>query len=149
VSFDAIVVLGAALAADGGPGPALAERIAAGAEAFHRGLAKIVVMTGALEAQIMCDRAVTLGVPREAILLEPTALTTRTNAVACAALLHPRAIARVAIVTQPYHRRRAVAAFRKVGFDAEAVAFASRRNPPRQRLREIVARAHYRLRGWI
>jgi len=147
VSFDAIVVLGAALAPGGGPGPALAERIAAGAEAFARGLAPVVVMTGALDAQIMCDRAVALGVPREAIRLEPTALTTRTNAVACAQLLSPPK--RVLVVTQPYHRRRAVAAFRKVGFEAEAYEFASRRNSVKQRLREIAARAHYRWRGWI
>lgn len=145
--FDAIIVLGAALAPDGGPGPALAERIAAGADAFARGLAPLVVMTGALEAQIMCERAVALGVPRAAIRLEPTALTTRTNAVACAALLSPPK--RVLVVTQPYHRQRAVAAFRKVGFDAEAFEFASRRNSLKQRLREVVARADYRLRGWI
>src|SRR5262249_46655404 len=146
-SFEAIIVLGAALTPDGRPGPALAERIAAGAEAWKRGLAPIVVMTGALEAAIMRDRAVELGVPREAIWLEPTALTTRTNAVACAALLAASQIRRVLLVTQPYHRRRAVAAFRKVGFDAAPFEFQSRRNPMKQRLREIAARAHYRWRG--
>ena len=149
MSAQAIVVLGAALTPDGRPGPALAERIEAGAQAFREGRAPIVVMTGALEAAIMRERAVELGVPREAIRIEPTALTTRTNAVACAALLQPDGIRRVLFVTQPYHRRRAVGAFRKVGFEAAAYEFASRRNSPRQRLREIVARAHYRLRGWI
>jgi uncharacterized SAM-binding protein YcdF (DUF218 family) len=143
------VVLGAGLTPDGQPGAALAERIAAGADAWRRGLAPIGVRTGALESAIMRDRAVELGVARDAILCEPTALTTRMNAVATAALLLPRNLRRVLIVTQPYHRRRSIAAFRRVGFDASAYQFASTRNPPRQQLREIVARVVYRLRGWI
>ena len=146
---DVIVVLGAALSPDGGLGPALAERVEAGAAAFHRGLAPKMIVTGALEATAMRTRAVELGVPFEAILLEHTALTTRQNALFSSALMRAHGFRRALIVTQPYHMRRAVAAFRKVGVEAEPLRFPSARNSLRQVAREYVALAIYGLRGWL
>jgi uncharacterized SAM-binding protein YcdF (DUF218 family) len=148
MTYDVVVVLGAALGPDGDLGPALAERVLVGVEAWRRGLAPMLIVTGALEAELMKRRAVKLGVPAEQVLLEPTALTTRDNAVRCAAIMRAHGMTRALLITQSYHRARAVAAFRNVGVEAEAYEFVG---PTRLKwhLREWVARAVYRARGWI
>ncbi len=147
-AYDVIVVLGAALGPEGDLGPALAERVLVGVEAWRAGRAPRLLMTGRLEAEKMKARAVKLGVPAERILVETEALTTRQNAIGCAAILRAHGLGRALIVTQAYHRRRAVAAFRRVGVDADGLDFAG---PSRWKwhLREFVARAVYRVRGWI
>jgi len=58
-----------------------------------------------------------LGVPPEAILVEPKALTTRGNAVQVAALLGQQELDRILLVTSALHMRRSMAAFRAVGLD--------------------------------
>ncbi len=97
----------------------------------------------------MKQRAVELGVPSDVILIEHTALTTRENALFSGEILRRQQLLRALIVTQPYHRRRAVAAFRRVGIQAKALKFRSQRDTLRQHGREVVARWVYRLRGWI
>jgi uncharacterized SAM-binding protein YcdF (DUF218 family) len=146
---DVLVVLGAALTPDGRLGPALAERVEAGVSAWKSGLAPRLLMTGAYEASAMRQRAIELGVPAEAILLEHTALTTRENALFSGEILRQNGLRRALLVTQPYHRRRAVAAFRRTGISAEALKFRSQRDTLKQHGREVVARLVYRLRGWI
>jgi uncharacterized SAM-binding protein YcdF (DUF218 family) len=146
---DVIVVLGAALGPDGDLGPALAERVAAGAAAFRAGAAPWMMMTGAREASKMRARAIVLGVPGEQILIEHQALTTRDNATLCAALMRARGLERALVVTQPYHRRRSVASFRRVGVAADALGFSAERETLRGVLREYVALAVYAWRGWI
>jgi uncharacterized SAM-binding protein YcdF (DUF218 family) len=147
---DALVVLGAALTPDRKRlGPALEERVVEGAAAFHRGAAKRMIVTGRLEASLMRERAIELDVPAEAILVEHTALTTRENALFSAELMRRHGLRTALIVTQPYHRLRAVAAFRKVGVEAEALAFVSRRLNARSTVREYGALVAYGLRGWL
>jgi uncharacterized SAM-binding protein YcdF (DUF218 family) len=140
------VILGAALRADGGLGPALAERVEAGVAAWKQGRAPRLIMTGAIEAVAMKRRALELGVPEEAVVVETRALTTRENALFSAEIVGPGA--RVLVVTQAYHRPRAVGAFRRAGLAAEALEFASRSPPPRAHFRELLARAIYKVRGW-
>ena len=124
---DALVVLGAALARDGSLGPALAEQVEAGVAAWKAGRAPLLVMTGALEASAMRARAVELGVPTSGDSGRGHRATTRERRAVLewsAALARP---ARVLIVTQPYHRRRSVAAFRRaVSVAAEALRFSVR-----------------------
>ena len=146
---DVLIVLGAALAPDGRLGPALAERVEAGVSAWKSGLAPRLLMTGAYEASAMKQRAIELGVPAQAILIEHTALTTRENALFSGEILRQNGLRRALIVTQPYHRRRALAAFRRLGIEAEALRFSSKRDSLRQYGREVIARFAYRLRGWI
>ncbi|HTM21030.1 MAG TPA: YdcF family protein [Kofleriaceae bacterium] len=112
---DAAVVLGAPVraGADGGLGPVLEERIAVGVDLVRRGLAPRLVLTGAGEAEAMAARAVALGVPAEAILVEPRARTTEENAARVAELL-PEGAA-VWLVTQPFHMRRAMLWFARAG----------------------------------
>ena len=124
---DAIVILGCALRADGSLSGPLEERVRAGAEAYRSGLAPVVCATGGVplgasvdrpEAHAMRTRLVELGVPETAILIEDASRSTFENASACAALLHPRGIRRVWLVTQPFHSRRAARHFRRAGFAA-------------------------------
>ena len=149
MNADAIVVLGAALGPEGDLGPLLAERVLAGVEAWRAGRAPMLLMTGKFEAERMKQRALKLGVPADRVLLESAALTTRENATGCAAILRTHGMSRALVVTQAFHRARAVAAFRRVGIDAEALAFADMRVRWRTRAREVIARAAYRARGWI
>ena len=78
-----------------------------------------------------------------------TALSTRDNAVFCAEILRAHGLRRALVVTQPYHRRRAVAAFRKAGVDAEALSFDGVRESVRAISREYVALVAYAARGWL
>jgi uncharacterized SAM-binding protein YcdF (DUF218 family) len=146
---EVLIVLGAALAADGRLGPALEERVVAGVAAWRQGLAPRVLMTGRFEAAAMRARALELGVPAEAVLVEHTARSTRENALFSSELLRRHGVRSALIVTQPWHRRRAVSAFRKVGVDARSLPFASTRVGVRQLLRECVALVAYGLRGWL
>ena len=144
-----IVVLGAALGPEGDLGPALAERVLAGVEAWRTGRAPLVLMTGRYEAELMKRRAVKLGVPSARVLVETAALTTRGNATGCATIMRAHGLVRALIVTQAFHRARAVAAFRRAGVAAEPLSFSDAGTPWKTRVRELVARAVYRARGWI
>ena len=146
---DVIVVLGAALGPEGDLGAVLAERVLAGVEAWRARAAPMLLMTGRYEAELMKRRAVKLGVPAERVLVETAALTTRQNATGCAAIMRARGMASALVVTQTFHRARAVAAFRRAGVAAEAWPFVHARTRLGMSLREVVARAAYRARGWI
>ncbi len=122
---DAIVVLGAALRPDGSLSAILEERVAAGVKAWSDGLAPRLCLTGGrspfashdvAEARAMAARARSLGVPDAAIEIEDASGSTFENARRCAALLLPKGIRRVWIVTQPFHLRRAKRHFRRAGF---------------------------------
>ena len=124
-ALDAIVVLGAPLARDGGLSEVLAERVAAAAALWRAGGAPLVIATGGrtqgarrAEAEVMAEALAAAGVPE--VLVEDAALTTRDNARQVAALLAPRGLARVWVVTQPFHARRAVRLFRDAGLTASA-----------------------------
>lgn len=123
---DAIIVLGAALFPDGSLPPPLEERVRAGVAVFQRGLAPKLCMTGGksprashdeTEARAMAAFARELGVPDGALEVEDASGSTWENAHRCAALLFPKGIRRVWIVTQPFHLRRAVRHFRRAGFE--------------------------------
>ena len=122
---DAIVVLGATL----GPGdaltPILAERVAATAALFAAAAAPRIIATGGVtgrahraEADVVTEALVAAGVPRAVITVEDRARTTQDNARFTAALL--AAHARVWLVTQPFHAKRAEYLFRAAGLDARA-----------------------------
>jgi uncharacterized SAM-binding protein YcdF (DUF218 family) len=148
-THDVIVVLGAPLDGDGRPGVALEARLRAGVAAFHDGRAAWLLVTGAGEAGPMCARAVELGVPRAAILVEPTARSTRENALASAVIMRRERMERALVVTQPFHLRRSVRAFRRAGVIADGLAAGGAPVRPSQLAREVVALAAYAVRGWI
>ncbi|MGV9362779.1 YdcF family protein [Amycolatopsis sp. NPDC003731] len=95
------------------------------AELFHAGCFPLVVFTGA-NAPTTVDRfprgeavhyreiALELGVPDEAILVEPEARNTGENIVFTRRLLAGRGIGSVTLVTRPYQQRRAYATAKRL-----------------------------------
>ena len=69
------------------------------------------------EAAVMAEALVACGVPRSAIIVESTARHTADNARASAALLLPRGLRQIWLVTHPFHTRRARGLFRRAGFE--------------------------------
>jgi uncharacterized SAM-binding protein YcdF (DUF218 family) len=149
-ALDAIVVLGAPLAPDGGPSAALAERARAAAALYHAGGAPLVVASGGVtqrasraEADCLADLLANAGVPD--VLVERASLTTAENAARTAELLTPRGVRSVWLVTQPFHGRRAVRVFRTAGLDAHAwhiddsLEYRDRRKAVRWLVREYAA----------
>ncbi|HEY0192961.1 MAG TPA: YdcF family protein [Kofleriaceae bacterium] len=124
--LDAIVVLGATLAPDGGMTPVLAERVAAAALLWRAGAGRFVLVTGGVtrpalgraEADAMADGLRALGV-RDPVI-ERASRTTRENAALSRPLLEARGARSLWIVTQPFHGRRGARLFRRQGFDAHA-----------------------------
>jgi len=120
---DAAVVLGAPLRPDGSLSEVVAERVAAAVELWRRGRAPLLVMAGGktrgaevAEATAMAAAARAQGVPADSILVEDASLYTAENAKNVAALLLPGR-RRVWVVTQPFHLRRSMMWFRRVGFE--------------------------------
>jgi uncharacterized SAM-binding protein YcdF (DUF218 family) len=118
---DAIVVLGATL----GPGDrltaVLAERVDVAAALWHDRLAPFVVATGGLtggtrpEADVIGEALRARGVTD--VVVERVSRSTIENARFTAALLAPRGVRTVWLVTQPFHGRRAARVFRRAGFE--------------------------------
>lgn len=127
LAADAIIVLGAGLDARAEMTAASRERVDAAAALWRLQVATRVVVTGGKtrgaarsEAEVMGEGLLARGVPAEALLLEPLAMTTRDNAQRCAELLLSDARSTappvVWLVTQPFHGRRARWLFQKAGF---------------------------------
>lgn len=117
---DAIVVLGAPLAADGGLSQVGAERVAGGLALWRLGGGPRLVFSGGVtagarraEAEVMAEVAIAAGAPAAAVVVEARSRSTAGNAREVAALLP--AGASVWLVTQPFHGRRARRCFRAVG----------------------------------
>ena len=122
---DAVVILGAPLAAEGGLTEIVDERVRAGVSLFRAGLARRVCLSGGIgrrargrgpEAAAMAARARELGVPEDALVVDDASANTRENALFSARLLLP-VHRRVWVVTQPFHMRRALFWFRRAGFE--------------------------------
>lgn len=139
---DAIVVLGADVNADGELGSSSLRRAIVGMTLFRAGLAPRLVFLGTLsnsasEAALRADLAVQLGLPRDAILTHAGARTTREEAQQTAALLQPRGIRTILLVTDSRHMRRAQYVFERHGFQvrpAPANDFPSAASGPEDRL---------------
>jgi uncharacterized SAM-binding protein YcdF (DUF218 family) len=103
VPVDAAVVLA------GDPGY---ERTAAGVELIRSGRARLLVLTGGEPSpgdsvESLRDKAVEWGVPAEQIRVESVSHSTRESLLAVAPILRQEGILSVALVTSPYHQRRA------------------------------------------
>ena len=152
--FDAIVVLGAAIRADGTPGPALIRRLDHGIEMFRQGRARALLLTGGAvvagpaEAWLMADLARGAGVPDEALVIEDRSKSTLENARFSAAIMAERGWRRALLVSDGHHLPRALLAFRASGIAAagSAVPGVFRAGPgayARAALREVPACALY------
>jgi len=124
---DAIVVLGnrPPVEPDGSVRFETQKRVEAGVRVYRRGLAPILLMAGGpapsghVEAEVMRDLAIELGVPAAAIRIEPRSTDTIENArfgvtVLCEGREQP-CTPEVIVVTSPYHLRRAEHLFECAG----------------------------------
>ncbi|MER6107656.1 YdcF family protein [Streptomyces hirsutus] len=102
------------------------------ADLYHRGMMPLIVFTGATsrttrermprgEAEHYCERAMELGVPADAILVEPRARNTGENISFSRALLEERqaSVSSVLLISKPYEERRAYATARKLWPEVE------------------------------
>ncbi len=118
---DVLVALGHPANDDGSPSPAMQEQVALAAALYRAGLAPALLFTGGavhnehVEAQVMADLTVQLGVPAAAIAVEAQARDTFENARHCREMMQDRGWRNAIVVTTPYHVRRASRIFRMAG----------------------------------
>jgi uncharacterized SAM-binding protein YcdF (DUF218 family) len=160
----AIIVLGSGVD-KGVLNDASLRRAVGGVALFRQGLAPLLVMLGPgsrgrpTEADVRVGLAQDLGVPATALLADPRGRTTRDEARVCWEDLAPRGMRRILLVTGSEHMLRAAALFRRAGFEvveAPVQEMSSTVGQPQARLelarvllRELVARAYYRVAGYL
>lgn len=107
---DAIVVLGR--------GSSLRkERVQVASELWRNGRAPLVFASGWGDATQIGQGLANRGLPAPAIDGEPCSRTTEENAQFTAALLQPRGVQRILLVTDPPHMLRSTLTFRSLGFE--------------------------------
>ena len=129
--FDCIVVLGHSALEDDA---IMQERVRRGVDLYKSGAAECIIMSGLWsfkrkasppprsEAAVMRDFAMSLGVPKEAFLLEDESTDTLSNAYFTKVrFLAPLGWRRICVVTSEVHAERALWLFRKVLGPAYAV----------------------------
>lgn len=105
-SWGAIVVAGCKVLPGGVPSTALARRVELAARLYHEGRAPILVFTGGVgehppaEALVARERAIELGVPGAAIVVETRSTTTLENARFARDVTDAQ---RILVVTDAYH----------------------------------------------
>ncbi len=164
---DAIVVLASSVGENGILSCQSLRRAVRGMAVYRAGQAPLLVFSGMpnrevpgpSEAEVRAQLARELGIPSEAILVEAEARTTREEAVRIGATLGARNLRRILLVTDPQHMWRARALFERAGLQvlpAGAESSRSADTSPEGRLRlmretvgELVARAYYRVAGYL
>jgi uncharacterized SAM-binding protein YcdF (DUF218 family) len=142
------------------------ERTGTGASLVRDGWARLLVVTGGEpgpgdSAESLREKAIALGVPAERIRMETVSHSTREALVAVASVLRAEQVASVAIVTSPYHQRRAylvarqaLRGLRLVNRPVRGSFWDSRRWWAHRESRRVVVSeygklAYYALRGWL
>ena len=164
-SAEAIVVLGGGLQPGGVLSNASLRRAIHGIALHRKGLASLLVFSGPArdeapaEAAVRAELARQLEISPEAILTEAEAWTTREEAVRVGALLRPRGVRRILLVTDSQHMMRARQLFEHAGFEvlaAPADDFSNSVYGPEDRLRlmrrileELLARLYYQVAGYL
>lgn len=161
---DAIVVLAASVNAHGTLSANSLRRAVEGAVLYQKKLAPLLVLSGpangvgVVEAHVRAELARVMGIPATAIITETTALTTREEARRLSALLQPRGIQRILLVTDATHMPRSLRLFEQAGFvvhPAPVDELALARSPEsrlklmRLLAQELLARLYYRVAGYL
>ena len=157
---DAIVVAGAGVIGSCEPNNNGVQRVLLAKRLWREGRGRVVLFTGGTGATCpvaiaMARLAREVDVPPSAIRLETGSRSTRENAELAAPLLRALGVRRVVVVTDRLHGRRASLAFSQMGFDVERstvpiyLGHADNVSMLRAGLREYVALAYYRSKGWL
>jgi uncharacterized SAM-binding protein YcdF (DUF218 family) len=103
------------------------DRMVYAASLHHQGAAPQILVSGGIVgvdgpavqpgAEAMAELLAVMGVPAEAIILEPRSRNTYENAVETRKLLDPQEINRIILVTSALHMPRSHAIFAKQGFE--------------------------------
>lgn len=152
--FDVIVVMGAGVWEGRTASPAMRQRVEHAVALYEAGRAPQVLMTGGLgkhppaEAILMKELAVEMGIPEEAVHIEPESETTLESALLCAKMMHAAGWARALVVSHRYHLLRSCASFVTFGITARGSSCNVRSHWRLSRLhvREGLACAFYALR---
>lgn len=110
---DVIIVLGYPAKKDGSMSPILRERIKKAAKLYHEGIAGVIICTGAavannyVEADVMSQALIELGVPDCSIIREKLAKGTYENLVNSKKIMKDRGLKTAVIVSSPWHLRKA------------------------------------------
>jgi uncharacterized SAM-binding protein YcdF (DUF218 family) len=144
---DAIVVLGR--------GPLFNEtRIERTTELWQAKQAPMIFVSGRGDSVDIMEQLEAKGIPKTALDGENCSLTTQENAAFTAAILQPRGIRRIVLITDWPHMWRSLLVFRAYGFKVIAQTseipfyFGGLRARFFLRLREYTALVSYGLRGW-
>ena len=106
--------------------PIGASRLLEAARVYHLLDADYIISSGGLitptdrtrpSGQTMAEALVTLGVPKERILIEKDSRTTRHEAVIIKEMLAAHPVEHVVLVTSQFHMRRSVGTFKAAGID--------------------------------
>lgn len=110
---DVIIALGYPAKKDGSMSPILRERIIKAAELYHEGIAGVIICTGAavannyVEADVMAQALIELGVSDSSIIREKQAKSTYENLVNSKKIMQDRGLKTAVIVSSPWHLRKA------------------------------------------
>jgi uncharacterized SAM-binding protein YcdF (DUF218 family) len=124
---DVVVVFGARVRLDGTASLTLANRVRTGSELYREGFADTIVMTGGVEPTgfdetiVMRDLAVQLGVPSDAIILDPVGHNTDASVANTARIFDDDGMRRILAVSQFYHLPRIKLAYARAGVDVWTV----------------------------
>jgi uncharacterized SAM-binding protein YcdF (DUF218 family) len=159
------VVLGGGMEGDGALSTSSLRRTIHGITLFQRGFAPLLVFSGPTsqphgreEAEVRAEMARLLGVSPAAILTETTARMTRAEAVRMAALLQPRGVSTILLVTSYAHMARSRQLFENVGFTVQPAPVddithvhtpEARWESMRPLVQEFLARVYYRIAGYL
>ncbi len=119
------LVFGAGLRRDGTPTTVLADRVRTAARLYHQGQARLLLLSGSDlsrfgdETEAMKALAIELGVPPEAIVVDPGGHRTFAT---CQRARQIFGVREAVLVTQGYHLPRALATCRALGIDAVGAA---------------------------
>ena len=106
---DAIVVPGNTVGPDGAPSPRLQARLDCALEVYRKGYAPLIFVSGGVgkegfdEAFAMSQYLVRQGVPRHAVIMDPTGVDTAATAASVAGMGKTRGIRSVIVATQYFH----------------------------------------------
>lgn len=121
---DVVLVPGAEVFPGGHPSTYLVPRLDLAAELYHRGKAKVVVVSGASgpevnhEVEAMADQMAARGVPQEHIVIDPQGWDTYAS---CWRARHVYGVEKLTVVSQRWHVTRALFQCRQLGIQAYGV----------------------------